>query len=91
MENVRFEGEGSLVREYAQKRKAIQIAGKIMEQAQTADISKTLSDGIHELMAVEEDEADDDNGDITPSLVDLFADCEKDLGEIVGIPSGFAL
>jgi len=36
MENVRFEGEGSLVREYAQKRKAIQIAGKIMEQAQTA-------------------------------------------------------
>ncbi|WHY80245.1 hypothetical protein QNH20_04300 [Neobacillus sp. WH10] len=38
-------------------------------------------------MAVEEDEADEDNGDIIPSLVDLFADCEKDLGEIVGIPS----
>ncbi|MFZ7942782.1 replicative DNA helicase [Neobacillus sp. 19] len=80
----------NLVREYAQKRKTIQIAGKIMEQAQASDISKTLSEGIHELMAVEEDEADEDNGDITPSLVDLFADCEKDLGEIVGIPSGFA-
>jgi len=79
-----------LVREYAQKRKTIQIAGKIMEQAQASDISKTLSDGINELMAVEEDEADEDNGDITPSLVDLFADCEKDLGEIVSIPSGFA-
>ena len=79
-----------LVREYAQKRKTIQIAGRIMEQAQASDISKTLSDGIHELMAVEEDQADEDNSDITPSLVDLFADCEKNLGEIVGIPSGFA-
>ncbi|WP_312474758.1 replicative DNA helicase [Neobacillus sp.] len=79
-----------LVREYAQKRKAIQIAGKIIEQAKETEISKTLSDGIHGLMAVEEDQVDEDNGDITPSLVDLFEDCEKDLGDIVGIPSGFA-
>ena len=79
-----------MVREYAQKRKAIQIAGKIMEQANTSEISQTLSEVIQELMAVEEDQADEDNGDITPSLVDLFEDCEKDLGEIVGIPSGFA-
>lgn len=41
-------------------------------------------------MAVEEDQTDEDNGDLTPSLVDLFEDCEKDLGDIVGIPSGFA-
>jgi replicative DNA helicase len=45
-----------LVRDYAQKRKAIQIAGKIIEQAKETEISKTLSDGIHDLMAVEEDQ-----------------------------------
>ncbi|HEY2422208.1 MAG TPA: replicative DNA helicase [Neobacillus sp.] len=79
-----------LVREYAQKRKAIQIAEKIMKQANTSEISQTLSEGIHELMGVEDDQAEGENGDITPSLVDLFEDCEKDLGDIVGIPSGFA-
>lgn len=79
-----------MVREYDQKRKAIQIAGKIIEQAKESEISKTLSNGINELMADEEDQADEDNGDITPSLLDLFVDCEKDWGDIVGIPSGYS-
>jgi replicative DNA helicase len=39
---------------------------------------------------VEEDQADEDNGDIIHSLVDLFEDCEKVLGDIVGISTGFA-
>ena len=78
-----------MVLEYAQKRKAIQIAGKIIEQAKETDITKTLSDGIQDLMAVEQEQTDDDMGDIKDSLVHLFLECEKDLGDIVGIPSGF--
>lgn len=79
-----------MVKEYAQKRKAIQIAGKIIEQARESDIGKTLSNGIQELMKVEEVQTDDDFGDLRESLVDLYFDCERDLGEIVGIPTGFS-
>jgi len=79
----------ALVKEYDQKRRAIRIAGKIIEQANTSDIGKTLSDGINELMAVEEDQRDEDNGDIVGTLAELYLDCETDYGELVGIPSGF--
>jgi replicative DNA helicase len=78
-----------LVLEYAQKRKTIQVAEKIMESAKETDITKTLNEAIQDLMAIEEEQTDDDTGEIKDSLADLFLDCEKDLGEIVGIPSGF--
>jgi replicative DNA helicase len=77
------------VLEYAQKRKTIQIAGKIMEQAKEKDITKTLSEAIADLMAIEQEQTDDDMGEIRDSLVHLYLECEKDQGEIVGIPSGF--
>lgn len=80
-----------MVREYDQKRKAIQIAGKIIEQAGVSDISKTLSNGIQELMIVEEQTVEDeDTGNLQESLVELYLESEQDLGEIVGIPSGFS-
>lgn len=79
-----------LVKEYDQKRKAIRIADKIIEQAGSEEISKTLRDGITELMEVEDSQTDGDNGDITLSMVDLYEECEKDQGDIVGIPSGYA-
>jgi replicative DNA helicase len=77
------------IKEYAQKRKTIQIAGKLIEQAKGTDIKKTIHNGIQELMAIEDHLTDEDTGSITPTLVDLFLDCEKDWGDIVGIPSGF--
>ncbi|WP_423800033.1 replicative DNA helicase [Neobacillus sp. SAB-20_R2A] len=77
------------VKEYAQKRKTIHIASRLIEQANGKDIRKTIHTGIQELMAIDDQLTDEDTGSITPSLVDLFMDCEKDLGEIVGIPSGF--
>jgi replicative DNA helicase len=77
------------IKEYAQKRKTIQIAAKLMEQAKGTDIKKTIHNGIQELMTIEDHLTDEDTGSITPTLVDLFLDCEKDLGDIVGIPSGF--
>jgi replicative DNA helicase len=78
-----------MVLEYAQKRKAIQIAEKIIESANETDITKTLNDGIQDLMAVEQEQTDEDMGDIKEPLVHLFLDSEKDLGDIVGIPSGY--
>lgn len=77
------------VLEYVQKRKAIQVAEKIIENACEKEITKTLNEGIQDLMAIEQEQTDEDNGELKNSLVDLFADCEKDQGEIVGIPSGF--
>ncbi|KAF0820871.1 MULTISPECIES: replicative DNA helicase [unclassified Cytobacillus] len=75
--------------EYYQKRKAVEIAGRIQESAQTGDISCTLRDGIQDLMQIEDLVGDDDLGDVVPSLVELYGEAEKDLGEMTGIPSGF--
>lgn len=77
------------VLEYYQKRKAVEIAGRIQENAQTGDISCTLRDGIQELMQIEDHVGDDDLGEVLPSLVELYGESEKDLGEMTGIPSGF--
>ncbi|WP_223593609.1 replicative DNA helicase [Neobacillus bataviensis] len=79
-----------LVREYDQKRKTIQIASKIIEQAKSSEISKTLNDGIQELMEIGDDPNDGESSDIRSALVELYGECEKDHGEMVGIPSGFS-
>nr|WP_284521396.1 DnaB-like helicase C-terminal domain-containing protein [Cytobacillus pseudoceanisediminis] len=77
------------VLEYYQKRKAVEIAGRIQEHAQNGDIASTLRDGIHDLMQVEDHLGDDDLGEIMPALVELYGEAEMDLGEMTGIPSGF--
>lgn len=78
-----------LVIEYDKKRKLIAAGEKIMYQAASEDTDKTVRDGIQELMSIEEDQTDDDTGEITSSLVELFVECEQDQGEMLGIPSGF--
>ncbi|EWG12920.1 replicative DNA helicase [Cytobacillus firmus DS1] len=77
------------VLEYYQKRKAVEIAGRIQENALIGDISCTLRDGIQDLMQIEDHAGDDDLGEVMPSLVELYGESEKDLGEMTGIPSGF--
>ncbi|MDR7002990.1 replicative DNA helicase [Neobacillus niacini] len=52
------------VKESDQKRKAIQIAGKIIKNANEEDISKTRSVGINELMSIEEYQMGEDEGNI---------------------------
>jgi replicative DNA helicase len=84
-----FEYYQKLVLEYAQKRRVIRIAEKTIENSKDTDITRTLNDAIQGLMAVEQEQIDDDTGEIKHSLIDLYMDCERDLGEIVGIPSGF--
>ncbi|WP_066303968.1 replicative DNA helicase [Bacillus sp. FJAT-29814] len=84
-----FRSYEKLVKEYDKKRKMIAVGQKIIDEATSEDIDKTLRDGIHELMTIEEEQTDDDTGEITSSLVELFVECEQEQGEMVGIPSGF--
>lgn len=78
-----------IIKEYDQKRKAIHIASKLIEKAGEEEISKTLKNGIQDLLEIEEEQTDEDLGEIKTSLGKLYLDCEQDLGEMVGIPSGF--
>ena len=48
-----------------------------------------IREGIQDLQKVEDGLSDENLGDIKEGLIDLYLDCEKDLGEISGIPSGF--
>ena len=77
------------VRQYAQKRKTIAVASKIMEEVYNGDFSKTVRDGIQELMAIEDCSGEDELGQIKDSLVEIYDDCEKNFDEITGIASGF--
>ncbi|WP_235924746.1 replicative DNA helicase [Neobacillus sedimentimangrovi] len=79
-----------LVKEYDRKRKTIHIAEKMMDQAWWGEIGQTLKEGIHDLMAIQDEETVDDDGNIQQSLVNLYEYCEQDHGEMVGIPSGFS-
>ncbi|PLS18710.1 replicative DNA helicase [Bacillus sp. M6-12] len=78
-----------IVKEYDQKRKTIQAATLLMEEAKTNEIRKTLRDGIHRLMQIEDQSTEDSLGEIQASLIDFYYDCENDIGELSGIPSGF--
>ncbi|RHW43471.1 replicative DNA helicase [Neobacillus notoginsengisoli] len=77
------------VKAYNQKRRTIEITGKIRDKALEEDIQDVLSDGINQLRQIEDMHGDEDAGEIQAGLVDLYIDCGKDLGEITGIPSGF--
>ncbi|MDQ0221347.1 replicative DNA helicase [Peribacillus cavernae] len=77
------------VLEYSQKRKAIEIAGRMIEEAKTEEIGSTIHKGIQQLMAIEQNGMDGDSGSILPCLTDIYYDCEMEIGDITGIPSGF--
>lgn len=78
------------VRAYFHKRKTIEVANSLLEKAQNEDIKETVREGIGQLMEIEDDRGEDDQGEITNSLIEMYKDCESDLGEYTGIPSGFA-
>jgi replicative DNA helicase len=78
-----------VVREYAQKRKAVETANRIIATAKTNEIGQTLRDGIQGLMEIEEHSTEDQMGDIKPTLLQLYQDFEKDSEELIGITTGF--
>ena len=78
-----------VVREYAQKRKAVETANRIIATAKTNEIGQTLRDGIQGLMEIEEHSTEDQMGDIKPTLLQLYQDFEKDSEELIGITTGY--
>jgi replicative DNA helicase len=78
-----------LLKKYFQKRKTCEIGNRIKQATVQEEIENVLRDGIHDLQMVEEYLSDEDQGDIKDSLMDFYSDCEKDMGDICGIPSGF--
>ncbi|RWR11901.1 replicative DNA helicase [Siminovitchia fortis] len=78
-----------LIQEYDQKRKAVKVASRIQEGVQGEDISTVLKNGIQDLVKLEEGLVDEELGDISSGLVDLYVESEKDQGEVTGISSGF--
>lgn len=79
----------TIVKECFQKRKAVEIAYRIKNAAEKKDIQAVLHDGIEQLMLVEDMQTDENEGDIESGLLELYSDCEKDVGDVSGIPSGF--
>lgn len=78
-----------LIQEYDQKRKAVKVVSRIQQEVQGEDISSVLKNGIQDLVKIEEGLVDEELGDISSSLVDLYVDSGKDQGEVTGISSGF--
>nr|WP_144925183.1 replicative DNA helicase [Paenibacillus bovis] len=78
----------SVVKEFATKREALKVATKIQDDVVEGEITDSLREGIQQLMMLEDNLEDTDLGDISPSLTEIYDDCETDLGEITGISSG---
>lgn len=78
-----FKHYENLILEYYQKRKAQEVADKLRVN------SISIPDAVNELLAIEDNQADDDDGDITEDLIEVYNSFEEDTGEMTGIPSGY--
>jgi replicative DNA helicase len=79
----------NLVMEYYQKRKTIEVANQISQDAWNDNISDTIQRGINSLMAIEDGRASDDVGLLRDSLVELYDQTERDGTVLPGIATGF--
>lgn len=78
------------LKKYYQKRKAVEIAIRIKNEAAVQeDMETILRDGIYDLQRLEDHLCVEDQGDITEGLVNLYHEFAKDQGDISGIPTGF--
>jgi replicative DNA helicase len=80
----------NLVMEYYQKRKTIEVANQISQDAWNDNISDTIQRGVNSLMAIEAGRAGDDVGLLRDSLVELYDQTERDGTVLPGIATGFA-
>lgn len=78
-----FKHYENIILEYYQKRKAHEIADKLRLD------SINIPDAVNALLAIEDNQIDDDDGDITEDLVEVYNSFEEDTGEMTGIPSGY--
>lgn len=84
-----FQYYQEIVKKYAHKRNTVLIANKIRKATEEGELDRILREGIQDLQSVEDLLNEENLGDIQQGLMELYADCEKDLGDISGIASGF--
>lgn len=72
-----------------QKREAINIANKIKDSAISEEASEVIQSGINDLMHLEDDSSDEDDGSIKEDLVEVYGELETPRGDVTGIPTGF--
>jgi replicative DNA helicase len=77
------------VRSHDKRRKALAYAEEFKNKIIDGDIEQVVSEGIHQLMALEDRTDEEDSGEISPTLVELYGEGECDLGDIPGCSSGF--
>ncbi|MFS0766062.1 replicative DNA helicase [Peribacillus phoenicis] len=78
-----------ILHEYWQRREAIVVANQIKESALSGDPAEVIQTGINELMRLEDNSTDDDDGSIKDDLVTVYDELETPKGEITGMPTGF--
>ncbi|WP_338472720.1 replicative DNA helicase [Niallia sp. XMNu-256] len=84
-----FQYHQEIVKKYAHKRNTVLIANKIQKATKEGELDQIIRDGIQDLQSVEDLLNEENLGDIQQGLMDLYVDCEQDLGDISGVPSGF--
>lgn len=78
-----------VVFEYWQRREAIKLANKIKESAMDGNPVELLQTSINELIRLESEATDDEDGSINNDLAELYGEFENPKGDITGIPTGF--
>lgn len=84
-----FQYYEKILYDYWQKREMISIANQLKEQAFSEDPASLIQGGINDLMRLEDDFSEDDDGNISADLINVFDDLETPKGEVTGIPTGF--
>ncbi|MFB3163841.1 replicative DNA helicase [Neobacillus sp. 179-J 1A1 HS] len=78
------------VRSHDKRRKALAFLEEFQMKAIDGDIEQVVSEGIQQLMALEDSRPnDEDSGEISTSLIELYGEGECDLGDIPGCSTGF--
>ncbi|WHY15733.1 replicative DNA helicase [Peribacillus frigoritolerans] len=78
-----------IIHEYWQRREAVTVANQIKESALTEEPAIVIQTGINDLMRLEDNSTDDDDGSIKDDLVAVYDELETPKGEITGMPTGF--
>jgi replicative DNA helicase len=78
------------VKSHDKRRKALAYLEEFQTKARDGDIEQVVSEGIQQLMALEDTQTDEeDSGEISPCLIELYGEGECDLGDTPGCSSGF--
>ncbi|MGE6718689.1 replicative DNA helicase [Peribacillus frigoritolerans] len=78
-----------ILHEYWQRREAILVANQIKESALSGEPAEVIQTGINELMRLEDNSTEDDDGSIKDDLVAVYDELETPKGEITGMATGF--